>query len=48
MLKRQWKRYIQRKKQEEKEKLEQIKKMIDNLSLDELCELYDKTRQAPS
>ena len=44
MLKRQWKRYIQRKKQEEKEKLEQIKKMIDNLSLDELCELYDKTR----
>ena len=44
MTKRQWKRYIKRKKQDEKEKLEQIKKMIDNLTIDELCELYDRTQ----
>lgn len=32
-----------KKKQNEREELEKIKKMIDNLTIDELCELYDKT-----
>ena len=44
MTKRQWKRYIKRKKQEEREKLKKIKKMIDSLTIDELCELYDRTQ----
>lgn len=33
-----------KKKQAEREKLEKIKKMIDNLTIDELCELYDRTQ----